>query len=70
MTTTQVKQMQNQWNDKAENLGCKARIGGTAKKAKFFEARGIDSKGFEVWFPIMADQFAKLTNNYDALRND
>jgi hypothetical protein len=70
MTATQIKQIQNDWNDKSENLGCKARLGGGAKRVKYYEARGVDPDGVEIWFPIMADQFAKLTNNFYELRND
>lgn len=56
-----------EWNDKAANLGCKARIGGRGKAPKFYEWRGGYTEGFEVWHPINSQRFALLTSKYPEL---
>jgi predicted ribosome quality control (RQC) complex YloA/Tae2 family protein len=63
--------IRNEFNDKAENLGCNARLGGSGKSPKFFEFRGYyTSDGFEVWVGISIDRFVSLTNKYAELHND
>jgi|688.fasta_scaffold1762659_1 hypothetical protein len=68
--TTKMK-IRNEFNDKAENLGCNARLGGSGKSPKFFEFGGsYTSDGYEVWFGITMDRFVTLTNKYAELHND
>ena len=67
--TNSKAQTQNKFNDMADELGCRARIGGTRKHIKFFEFRGSYSKGYEVWFPIDQHRFSVLTNKYPQLED-
>lgn len=62
-------QIQNEFNDKASELGCRARIGGNGKQLKFFEFRGTYTKGFEVWFGIDVQRFVILTDKYPQLQD-
>jgi hypothetical protein len=62
------KQIQNAFNEKAAELGCRARIGGNGKKPKFFEFRGTYENGFEVWFGIDTQRFVILTDKYPQLQ--
>lgn len=54
----------DKFNDTADGIGCRARIGIYGKKLKFFEFRGSYLKGFEVWLPIDSQRFVGLTAGY------
>jgi hypothetical protein len=69
VTSATKMKIQNDFNNLADSLGCKARIGGTARNPKLFEFRGSYTQGFEVWFPIDAYRFAQITNKYPQLQD-
>lgn len=59
--------IRNWFNDTAESLGCKARIGGNGKRPKYYMWRGGIEKGYEVWHPVTMSEFVKLINKYPEL---
>lgn len=63
------RKIQNTFNDKSAELGCKARIGGAGKQPKFFEFRGTYEKGYEVWYGIDSQRFSTLISNYPQLHD-
>lgn len=68
-TAKQVKEIQNQFNKKAEQLGCRARIGGTAKRPKQFKMTGYTEDGHEILYPINGEQFGQLISKYPELQD-
>lgn len=64
-----TKQTKNDFNSLAEKLGCKARIGGDARKIKFFMWTGmVTHDGYEVIVGIDANKFSKLIAKYPELQ--
>lgn len=60
----------NEFNRKAEKLGCRARIGGNGKSPVFYEFRnGIDSQGYEIWYKCDAQKFGQLIAKYPDLQD-
>ena len=60
------------FNEKAAELGCKARIDckGRYKRIKFYEFRGNYEDNYETWFPINSIRFNFLINDYAELQNN
>lgn len=65
MTTKQIK---NEWNRKAEELGCVARIAGNKKSPSFEMWTGsVTSDGYEVVVKIDANKFGQLISRFPEL---
>lgn len=66
MKTT--KQIKNEWNSKAQSMGCKARIDGNKKRMTFYKWTGsVSADGYEIIVKINSDEFCRLTANYPEL---
>ena len=64
-----AEKIKNEFNAKAFELGCRARIGGSAKKEKFYEWNGgYTSDDCEIWYPITSQRFAQLTDKFKELQ--
>ena len=66
-TSASAKAIAAKFNDLAASLNCSARLGGTKKKPQFFEFRGGYTQGYEVWFPITADEFGRMVDRHQQL---
>jgi predicted ribosome quality control (RQC) complex YloA/Tae2 family protein len=65
-----TRQIKNDFNRLAEELGCAARLSGNAKKPKFEMFTGqITSDGFEVVIGIDANKFGQLISKYPQLHD-
>lgn len=65
MTTKQIK---NEWNRKAESVGCVARIAGNKNKPSFEMWTGsVTSDGYEVVVKIDANKFGQLISRFPEL---
>lgn len=72
-----MKRISEKFNDKAQNLGCSARIelkrtkrkGIAYVKTVMLEFSGSEQDGHEIWYPIDLNRFGQLINKYPELHN-
>jgi hypothetical protein len=69
-TASQTKEVKNTFNELAYKLGCRARLGGNAKKVKFEMWIGTYTKdNYEVVVGISLQEFDKLISKFPELYN-